>query len=610
MSSSCAKAPSLAGCRQGPAAGVCPPRVPARLTCPHPLPARRRPATTSSLSVAAVPAAATPPSSSMWGGLAAGQAGFSSPATVKGSGRHRATVAASAAATVGGSGTLSYFTSDPKADILAGITVALALVPEALAFTFVAGVHPLVGLHGAILMCGVVSLLGGRPGMISGAAGATAVVTGSLVASHGPQYLFACMAMAGVLQIAFGAARLGKLIRLVPRAAMLGFVNGLAIVILSAQFEHFQTVNAAGQAVLLSGTPLAIMAGLTGLTIAIIAVLPRITKALPAPLAAIGIVTGLTHTLGLSTKTIGDMAAIKGTLPIFSIPNVPVGMESLSVIAPYAAAVAAVGLIETLLTQNLVDEMTQTRSSTSKESIAQGLGNVANGFFGGMGGCAMIGQTMINMNSGGRGRLSGLMCTSAIALFVVALSSQIEMIPLAALVGVMMKVVYDTFAWESLTMMRKIPKTDAFVLAAVTVTTVMTNLAVAVILGVIISALGFAYKQSNQIAAVRTVEEVNGVRSAVYSLQGPLFFGTVMDLKEDLDPSEESEKAVVLDFQRCKLCDQSGMEALDSISSRFSDAGISVTVRNLSGDCRVLLEKADDLVDVDVAGSNGSGRTL
>jgi len=493
---------------------------------------------------------------------------------------------------------MTYFTSNPRADLLAGVTVALALVPEALAFTFVAGVHPLVGLHGAILMCAITALLGGRPGMISGAAGATAVVTGSLVASHGPEYLFACMAMAGVLEMAFGALRLGKLIRLVPQPAMLGFVNGLAIVILSAQAEHFQTLNAAGQMVWLSGAPLATMTALVALTIAIITILPKITRAIPGPLVAIGAITALVQGLGIKTKTIGDLAAISGSLPAFHIPNVPFGTEALALIAPYAVAVAAVGLIESLLTQNLVDEITQTRSPTHTECLAQGLGNFVNGFFGGMGGCAMIGQTMINVNSGGRGRLSGLVCAGAIALFVVAVSSQIENIPLAALVGVMCKVVFDTFAWRSFTLMSKIPKTDAFVLVAVTASTVAFNLAVAVIFGVVISALAFAYKQSQRVVVLRKREQSG--ETAVYDVQGPLFFASDLSFKEQLNPGEEERSSVVLDFMNCRVWDQSGLEAINAVVEKFAAEGKRVRLRHLSDDCRRLLTKAGDLVDVEI----------
>eukprot|EP00854_Cymbomonas_tetramitiformis_P007790 gene7790-9257_t len=447
-------------------------------------------------------------------------------------------------------------------------------------------------------MCAITSVLGGRPGMISGAAGATAVVTGTLVASHGPEYLFACMAMAGILQLAFGALRLGKLIRLVPRAAMLGFVNGLAIVILSAQAEHFQTASGAW----MTGTPLAIMVGLVALTMLIIEVVPKVTKLIPAPLAAICSVTLLVQGIGLDTRTLGDMSSISGALPSFHLPNVPFTLDTLTLVAPFAAAVAAVGLIETLLTQNLVDELTQSRTPTHIECLAQGLGNVMNGIFGGMGGCAMIGQTMININSGGRGRLSGMTCAGCIGLFIVALSTQIEKIPLAALVGVMIKVVIDTFAWKSLTLMRKIPKTDVFVLITVSAVTVYSNLAVAVIFGVIVSALGFAYKQSKKVEAVRKVEMqgYEGNVCAVYELAGPLFFGSVLELKDKLDPYKEPEMEVILDFMNCRVWDQSALEAIDSVTSRYAEVGKRVHLRHLSRDCRYLLEKAGDLVEVNV----------
>ena len=478
--------------------------------------------------------------------------------------------------------------------VLSGITVSLAMVPESLAFTFVAGVSPIVGLHAAALMGLCTALLGAQPGVISGAAGATAVVFAPLVASHGVEYLFAAVTLVGAMQCACGAARLGKFIRLVPQPCMIGFVNGLAIVIGMSQLETFSG---------LSGSSLATTAGLTALTMALIRIIPKLSfvpKAIPAPLLAIASCATLTNALKISTKTVGDVAPVSGSLPSLHLPNVPLTFETLTVIAPYALSVAAVGLIETLLTQQLVDDVTEKRTATHTECIAQGVGNLVNGAFGAMGGCAMIGQSMINVNSGGRTRVAGVTCALAILSYVSFGASFIERIPMAALTGTMLCLVLDIFDWTSFSRIQKIPKTDAVVLALVTGVTVATNLAVAVFAGVVLSALGFAWKSSQRIIVSRS--EIRGVNNseALCELSGPLFFGSVQSFTEKLDPRNESANRVILDFAQSKVWDSSALTAIDELSDKYRSLGKKLTLRGLSPDCTKLLTKAGDLVEIDV----------
>ena len=402
--------------------------------------------------------------------------------------------------------------------VLSGITVSLAMVPESLAFTFVAGVSPIVGLHAAALMGLTTAVLGAQPGVISGAAGATAVVFAPLVASHGVEYLFAAVALAGFMQLVAGALRLGKFIRLVPQPCMIGFVNGLAIVIGAAQLEAFRG---------LTGEALYVQMGLAAFTIALIRLLPEvpfIPKQIPSPLAAVMACAGLVRYLGVSAKTVGDVAPVSGALPSFHLPAVPATWDTFTLLAPVAASVAAVGLIETLLTQQLVDDVTERRTSTHREVMAQGAANLLNGVFGGMGGCAMIGQSMLNVESGGRTRVAGLTCGAAILGYVTFGSAFIEGVPIAALAGTMLSLVFDIFDWTSFARVRKIPKTDAVVIALVTGVTVACNLAVAVFAGVVLSALGFAWKSSRRIEAPRTTDaNFGGPTTAVYRLAGPLF---------------------------------------------------------------------------------------
>ena len=484
----------------------------------------------------------------------------------------------------------------PKNDILSGLTVALALVPEAVAFAFVAGVEPLVGLYAAFMVGLITAIAGGRPGMISGATGALAVVMVSLVAQHGVEYLFAAVVLMGIIQITVGLLRLGKFIRMVPHPVMLGFVNGLAIVIFLAQLQSFQVADDYGNSVWMQGQQLWIMLALVALTMAIIHYLPKLTKAVPASLAAIITVTLLVMLSGAESRTVGDLASIAGGLPEFHIPMVPLTMETLQIILPYAFILAAIGLIESLLTLSLIDEITETRGRGNRECIGQGLANTTTGFFGGMGGCAMIGQSMININSGGRGRLSGISAALFLLAFILFASGLIEMIPLAALTGVMFIVVIGTFEWSSFRIMGKIPRSDAFIIVLVSGVTVATDLAIAVIVGVIVSALVFAWEHAKHIN-VRTYEGKMGGK--VYELHGPLFFASVNNFSNLFDPKNDPDD-VVVEFQHSRVMDHSAIEAIDNLAERYLNANKRLHLRHLSEDCQLLLKKAGDLVEVNV----------
>lgn len=484
----------------------------------------------------------------------------------------------------------------PKKDLLSGLTVALALVPEAVAFAFVAGVAPLVGLYAAFMVGLITAAFGGRPGMISGATGALAVVMVSLVAQHGVEYLFAAVVLMGLIQIVVGLLRLGKFIRMVPHPVMLGFVNGLAIVIFLAQLKSFQIKGSDGNLQWMTGEALVLMLGLVVLTMAIIHYLPKLTRAIPSSLAAIVAVSLLVIGFGLESRTVGDLASIAGGLPEFHVPNVPFTLETLWIILPYSFIFAAIGLIESLLTLTLIDELTETTGRGNKECIGQGAANVATGMFGGMGGCAMIGQSMINVNSGGRGRLSGISAALFLLVFILFASDLIEMIPLAALTGVMFMVVIGTFEWSSFRIMGKIPKADAFIIILVSGVTVATDLAIAVIVGVIVSALIFAWEHAKQLT-VKTSEGKLG--SKVYELYGPLFFASVKNFQELFDPKNDPDD-VVIEFQHSRVMDHSAIEAIDTLAERYLNAGKRLHLRHLSPECKQLLDKAGDLVEVNV----------
>ena len=479
-----------------------------------------------------------------------------------------------------------------KTELLSGLTVALALVPEAVAFSFVAGVHPLVGLYAAFIVGLITAVIGGRPGMISGATGALAVVMVALVARHGVEYLFATVVLMGILQMLAGAFRLGKFIRLVPHPVMLGFVNGLAIVIFLAQLTQFQVLGADGVKVWMTGWPLVIMLGLVALTMVIIWGMPKITSFIPAPLAGIAIVAAIVIFFGIDVPRVGDLASIKGGLPEFHIASVPLNFETVEIIFPYALILAAIGLIESLLTLNLVGEITGKSGGASQECIAQGIANTVTGFFGGMGGCAMIGQSMINVKSGGRTRLSGISAALFLLAFILVASAMIEQIPLAALVGVMMMVVIGTFAWQSLKILRLIPLTDALVMGLVTVVTVMSDLALAVVVGVVVSALAYAWNNATRIHAA-TQNTSDGVK--VYQIEGPLFFGSTDGFAEIFNPEDDPD-AVVVDFMNSRIVDQSALQAIEALASKYESFGKTLQLRHLSHDCHRLLNRAGQLM--------------
>ena len=488
-----------------------------------------------------------------------------------------------------------------RVEILSGLTVALALVPEAVAFAFVAGVEPLVGLYAAFIVGLITAVFGGRPGMISGATGALAVVMVSLVAVHGVEYLFATVVLMGLIQLVVGFMRWGKFIRLVPHPVMLGFVNGLAIVIFLAQLGQFQvpgSAESAGHGMAngewLSGASLYLMLCLVALTMAIIWIMPRITMIVPAPLAGIGIVAAIVIGFGLDVPLVGDLASIEGGLPAFHVPMVPLTWETLEIILPYALILAAIGLIESLLTLNLVGEMTGKRGGASQECLAQGAANTITGFFGGMGGCAMIGQSMINVKSGGRTRVAGIAAALFLLAFILFASGLIEQIPLAALVGVMFMVVIGTFAWNSLRILLKVPRTDAFVTILVTIVTVATDLATAVVVGVIVSALAYAWSNATRIHAIKR-ESKTEAGAQVYEIQGPLFFGSADGFMELFDVENDPD-VVIVDFAGSRVADQSALQAIESVALKYEDAGKVIQLRHLSHDCHQLLSKAGHLV--------------
>jgi SulP family sulfate permease len=486
--------------------------------------------------------------------------------------------------------------SNVKNDVLSGLTVALALVPEAVAFAFVAHVDPLVGLYAAFIMGLIAAVFGGRPGMISGATGAIAVVVVALVIQHGIEYLFAAVVLAGLIQISFGIFRLGKFIRLVPHPVFLGFVNGLALVIFIAQLEQFKVIDADGVKQWIVGMELWIMFGLIALTMAIIQFLPHLTRIIPSTLAAIIIGTLITLGLDLDTRTVGDVSSIAGGLPSFHIPEIPFSLESFMIVLPYAVVIALVGLIESLLTLNLVDELTETQGQPNRECIGQGLANTTTGMFGGMGGCAMVGQSMINVKSGGRGRLSGISAALFLLSFILVASPLIEQIPIAVLVGVMFMVVIGTFEWGSFQLLRKIPIADSLIGITVAVVTVFFDLAIAVIVGVILSALVFAWQHAKQIMIREHMNE-DGIK--VYELNGPLFFASTRNFQDLFSPKDDPDE-VIIDFKNSRVADHSAIEAIDKLAERYMKNNKTLHIRHLSPECKLLLEKAGDLVEVNV----------
>ncbi|NVM77607.1 SulP family sulfate permease [Duganella sp. SG902] len=480
------------------------------------------------------------------------------------------------------------WSSQISKNALAGLTTSFALVPECIAFALVAHLNPLTGLYGAFFICTITAIFGGRPGMISGAAGSMAVVIVALVAQHGLQYFLVTVVLSGLIMLLFGVLRLGKLVSMVPHPVMLGFVNGLAIVIAWSQLQHFKVDGA-----WLRGPALAWMCGLVALTMVIVYLLPRLTKALPPALVGILGVGVLSQLLHLPVRTLGDMANIAGGLPQFALPDVPLNMDTLRIVLPYAALMAVVGLLETLLTFNLTDEITETRGLPNQECVALGVANVTSGLFGGMGGCAMIGQTMINLSSGGRTRVSGAVSGIMILLFILFLSPLIERIPLAALVGVMFVVAQQTFAWSSLQVLGKVPRHDALLIIVVTAITVATDLAIAVLCGIVIAALGFAWRHAREIRAdAATVDDVK-----TYTLHGTLFFASVARFNDLFDPQGDPGQTV-LDCRHLRLADHSAVVAVATLSERYARAGKTLQVQHLSKRCATLLQRSGVMATV------------
>lgn len=483
-----------------------------------------------------------------------------------------------------------------KNEILAGLTVAMTMIPESLSFAILAGLSPLTGLYAAFLMGLITAVLGGRPGMVSGGAGATVVVLIALAAAHGVEYLFAAIILAGLFQLLVGIFKLGKFVRLIPQPVMYGFLNGLAVIIFMAQVAQFKIFQN-GTEVWMQGNMLYIMAGLTMLTIAIVFILPKFTKAIPASLVAIIVVSGIVYFLNIDTKKVIDIASVSGSLPSFHIPLIPFNLETFKIIFPYAIVMAGVGLIESLLTLNMVDEITNTKGQSNREAAAQGIANIANGFFGGMGGCAMVAQTLVNIGAGARARLSAIIGALTILLVILIGGSVIEQIPMAALVGVMMMVAIGTFEWVSFRIINKMPRHDIFVGILVALITIfLHNLALAVLIGVVISALVFAWESAKRIRARKFVDD-KGVKH--YEIYGPLFFGSASAFADKFDVAGDPQE-VIIDFKESKVADMSAIEILNKVTEKYYKAGKTIHLKHLSPDCRKLLKNAESVIDVNI----------
>ncbi|PRD54609.1 SulP family inorganic anion transporter [Sphingobacterium gobiense] len=483
-----------------------------------------------------------------------------------------------------------------KNEILAGLTVAMTMIPESLSFAILAGLSPLTGLYAAFLMGIVTAVLGGRPGMVSGGAGATVVVLIALASTHGVEYLFAAVALAGILQLLVGLFKLGKFVRLIPQPVMYGFLNGLAVIIFMAQVAQFKVVDN-GTESWMQGSALYVMIGLTMLTVAIVFILPKFTKAVPASLVAILIVFGIVYFLNIDTKKVIDIASVSGSLPSFHIPQIPFNLDTLKLIFPYALVMAGVGLIESLLTLNMVDEITNTKGQSNREAAAQGIANITNGFFGGMGGCAMVAQTLVNIGAGARARLSAIIGAFTILLIILVGGPVIEQIPMAALVGVMMMVAIGTFEWVSFSIINKMPRHDIFIGMLVAVITVLLhNLALAVLIGVVISALVFAWESAKRIRARKFIDD-QGVKH--YEIYGPLFFGSTTAFIEKFDVLHDPQE-VLIDFRESRVVDMSAIEALHKITEKYHKEGKKIHLHHLSPDCRQLLKNAESVIHVNI----------
>ena len=483
-----------------------------------------------------------------------------------------------------------------KNEILAGLTVSMTMIPESLSFAILAGLSPLTGLYAAFLMGIVTAILGGRPGMVSGGAGATVVVLIALAATHGVEYLFAAVALAGVIQILVGVFKLGKFVRLIPQPVMYGFLNGLAIIIFLAQVKQFKIVQN-GMETWMTGTSLFTMVGLTLLTIITVQFFPKLSKAIPSSLIAIIVTFAIVYFFNIDTKKVIDIATVSGSFPTFHLPQVPFNFETLKIIFPYAAVMSAVGLIESLLTLNMVDEITNTKGSSNQEAIAQGSANIVNGFFAGMGGCAMVAQTLVNINAGARTKISAIVGALGILFVILVGGSVIEQIPMAALVGVMMMVAISTFQWGFLRLLTKMPKSDVLVgILVAAITVILHNLALAVFVGVIISALVFSWDNAKRIRARKSIAE-NGEK--VYEIYGPLFFGSTSNFMDKFDMNEDPEH-IIIDFQESRVVDMSAIETLKKLIQKYQDLNKKVTLRHLSPDCVRLLDNAKGFIEVDI----------
>lgn len=483
-----------------------------------------------------------------------------------------------------------------KIEILAGLTVAMTMIPESLSFAILAGFPPLAGLYAAFITGLITAIFGGRPGMVSGGAGATVIVLIALMKSNGLEYVFAAVALAGVLQILVGIFKLGKFIRLVPQPVMFGFVNGLAVIIFMSQLEQFKKIFN-GQSEWLSGSPLIIMASLVALTIGIVVFLPKFTNAIPASLVAILVVFALVFFFGIDTKTVKNIASVSGGFPPFHIPNIPISLKTLQIIFPYALIMGSVGLTEGLLTLNLVDEITETKGNGNRECIAQGSANILNGFFFGMGGCPMIAQTLVNLSAGSRARLSGIVAALTILFIILFGAPIIEQLPMAALVGVMIMVAVGTFEWASFKIINKMPRHDIFVGILVAVVTILLhNLALAVLIGVIISALVFAWESAKRIRAKKYIDD-KGVKH--YEIYGPLFFASTAAFAEKFDVFGDPIE-IIIDFKESKITDMSAIDAVNKITERYAKLNKTVHLRHLSADCKELLKNADEVIEVNI----------
>ena len=492
---------------------------------------------------------------------------------------------------------MSFDLKTYRIEILAGLTVAMTMIPESLSFAIVAGLPPLTGLYGAFIMGIITAFLGGRPGMISGGAGATVIVMIALIATHGIEYFFAAVVLAGIFQVIVGVFKLGKFVRLVPQPVMYGFLNGLAVVIFMSQIEQFKQKTTIGFS-WLQGESLYIMGGLVALTLVLVYFIPKISKALPTTLIAIAVIFGIVHFFNIDTKTVQDIASISGGFPPFHIPQIPISWETLQIIFPYAAIMAGVGLLESLLTLTLVDEVTETRGNANKESVAQGIANIANGFFTGMGGCAMIAQTFVNLNAGARKRISAIVSSLAILFIILVAAPVIEQIPMAALVGVMMMVAITTFSWGFFKKMTKMPKSDILVTVIVAgITIIFHNLAVAVLAGIIISALVFAWESAKRIRARKYVD-ASGIKH--YEIYGPLFFGSIANFNEKFDLANDPE-TIMISFKESRIADMSGIEAVDLLTKKYCERNKKVILTHLSEDSRKLLENASAIIKVNIA---------